>query len=140
MEKLCAITIVTAMASVTMVFIYSEEWKSAFGEDYTVPAYWAAGDTQNVFLGGSTTDSVGSSLLLGTLIIDTIDFGPGTCTAEISEPVSNLAFEGSVEALTGNGAITVNVAEPGSLATILAGVATMMFRRGRMRRNCRAAF
>lgn len=95
-------------------FSYSGAWTSAFA-NVTTPAFDNGFYAQDVFVGGNNPTSVGSSLLLGMVTIDTTGMPYGNHSVLINhtlDGVSTLGLSGTPEALNGLGAFTVTPPVP----------------------------
>jgi len=95
-------------------FSYSGAWTSAFA-NVTTPAFDNGFYAQDVFVGGNNAVSVGSSVLLGMVSIDTTRMRYGSHSVIISQAldgVSTLGLSGTPEALNGLGTFAVTPPVP----------------------------
>lgn len=92
-----------------LAFSYSSQWTSAFSTVST-PTFDVGFYAQDVFVGGNHSASVGTSLLLGTITVNTTGMANGAYQLRIEnsvDGVSTLARSGTPEALNGSGAFTI---------------------------------
>jgi len=90
-------------------FSFSSTWTSAFA-NVTTPAFDNGFYAQDVYVGGNISASVGRSLLLGTVTIDTTGMAYGSHDVIINhtfDGVSTLGLSGTPEALNGLGTFAV---------------------------------
>lgn len=94
-------------------FVYSESWQTAF-DNVTPPSADNGLYAQDVFVGGNNPSPVGSSLLLGTVVVDTTGMGEGTFEVRIDPAivleVSSLILSGTHEGLLGSAPFTIQCA------------------------------
>lgn len=96
-----------------IAFSYSASWQTAF--DNVTPPFTDNGlYAQDVFVGGNNPFPVGSSLLLGTVVVDTTGMGEGTFNVRIDPAivleVSSLILSGTHEGLLGSVPFTIQCA------------------------------
>lgn len=92
-----------------LAFSYSSQWTSAFST-VTTPTFDNGIYAQDVFVGGNHSTSVGTSLLLGTVTVNTAGMANGAFQVRIDnsvDGVSTLAQSGTPEPLNGTGAFTI---------------------------------
>ncbi len=121
--------IIGANAVTDLTFEYSAEWQAAFA-NVTAPVYDVGFYTHDVFVGGNNPTAVGTSLMLGTVTIDTTGLTEGDYTVEINssfDGTTALGRDDETEDLVGIGTVRI-VPEPGSLM-LLGLVGTILLRR-----------
>ncbi|MEK6677076.1 MAG: hypothetical protein AABZ47_15660 [Planctomycetota bacterium] len=95
--------------AIDVAFSYSAAFMAAF-QNETTPIYDNGFYVQDVFVGGNNPTSVGTSLLLGTVTIDTTGMTVGAYLVEIDnarDGASTLGLSGVTEALVGSGGFQV---------------------------------
>ncbi len=93
-----------------IAFVYDTAWTSAFS-NVTTPAFDVGFYSQDVFVGGNNAASVGSTLVLGTITIDTTGMSGGSHQVVVdnaTDGFSRLALAGMTEPLTGAGIFQIN--------------------------------
>jgi hypothetical protein len=108
-----------------LTFAYSPQWLSAFA-NITPVSYDNGFYMQDVFVGGNNASSVGQSLLLGTITVDTANMsvGPHAVTVDHAiDGVSTLGLAGMPQPLSGSVSFQVTPPIP---ATTTWGLAVLV--------------
>jgi len=93
-----------------IAFVYDPAWTTAFSNT-TTPIFDVGFYNQDVFVGGNNATPVGSTLVLGTITINTTGMGGGSHQVVVDNAIDNfsrLALAGVTETLSGAGVFQVN--------------------------------
>ncbi len=92
-----------------IAFTYDPAWTSAFSNTST-PLFDVGFYNQDVFVGGNNITSVGSTLVLGTITVNTTGMSGGLHQVVVDNAIDNfsrLALAGVTESLSGSGSFQV---------------------------------
>jgi hypothetical protein len=114
-------------------FVYDPVWVSRMDSRLPAPTYGIGRFTYDVYVGGKTTDPVGTTTIdLGTVTVDATGLAEGTYDVMVDSDLDSLFsllwFDGQFERLKGIGSVVV-IPEPATIA--LLGLAVLGLRRRR---------
>lgn len=95
--------IIGSDSAADLTFVYSPAWTAAFAS-FNTPIYDVGFYAQSVFVGGNNAVSVGASMVLGTVTIQTTGMAPGIHTMQVNHSTdgfSALTLGGAPETLFG---------------------------------------
>jgi hypothetical protein len=112
-------------------FTYSAAFTAAMTTNLTPPVYDLGLYTNDVFVGGADVGGIGAtSILVGSVTLQTDGLVVGAYPVMISSDVSALSFEGTTEGVLGTGMVYIDVPEPAGLSLLALG-SLLTLRRGR---------